>query len=36
MFKVTFLVDPRRTAGTLRKLGLEGPRTMVPAQCYLP
>jgi hypothetical protein len=26
MFKVTCLVDPRRTAGTPRKLGLEGPQ----------
>jgi hypothetical protein len=36
MFKVICLVDPRRAAGTPRKLGLEGPRTTVPAQRYLP
>jgi hypothetical protein len=36
MFKETCLVDPRRTAGTPRKLGLEGPRTTVPVQRYLP
>jgi hypothetical protein len=36
MFKETCLVDPRRTAGTPRKLGIEGPRTTVPVQCYLP
>jgi hypothetical protein len=36
MFKVTWLVDPRRTVGTPRKLGLEGPRTTVSAQRYLP
>jgi hypothetical protein len=35
MFEVTFLVDPRRTVGTPRKFGLEGPRTMVLAQRYL-
>jgi hypothetical protein len=36
MFKVTCLVDPRRIAGTPQKLDLEGPRTTVPAQHYLP
>jgi hypothetical protein len=36
MFKVTYLVDLGRTVGTLRKLGLDGPRTTVPAQRYLP
>jgi hypothetical protein len=36
MFKETCLVDPRRTAGTPRKLGIEGPRTTVPTQRYLP
>jgi hypothetical protein len=36
MFKVTCLVDPRRIVGIPRKLGLEGPRTTVPAQRYLP
>jgi hypothetical protein len=36
MFKVTCLVDPRRTVGTPQKFGLKGPRTMVPAQRYLP
>jgi hypothetical protein len=35
MIKVTCLIDPRRTIGTPRKFGLEGPRTMVPAQRYL-
>jgi hypothetical protein len=35
MFKVTCLVGPRRMVGTPRKFGLESPRTMVPAQCYL-
>jgi hypothetical protein len=35
MFNVTCLVDPRRTVGTPRKLGLEGPRMTVPAQRYL-
>jgi hypothetical protein len=35
MFKVTCLVDLRRTIGTPRKFGLEGPRTAVPAQRYL-
>jgi hypothetical protein len=35
MFKVTCLVDPRRTVGTPRKFGLESPRTTVPAQHYL-
>jgi hypothetical protein len=35
MFKVTCLVDPRRTVGTPQKFGLENPRTTVPAQCYL-
>jgi hypothetical protein len=35
MFKVTCLVDPQRTVVTPRKFGLEGPRTMVPAQRYL-
>jgi hypothetical protein len=35
MFKVTCLVDPRRTVGTPQKLGLGSPRKMVPAQCYL-
>jgi hypothetical protein len=36
MFKVTCLVDPRRTVGTPQKLGLEGPQTTVPTQRYLP
>jgi hypothetical protein len=36
MFKETCLVDPRRTVGTPRKLGLEGPWTTVSAQRYLP
>jgi hypothetical protein len=35
MFKVTCLVDPRRIVGIPRKFGLEGPRTMISAQCYL-
>jgi hypothetical protein len=35
MFKVTCLIDPRRTVGTPRKFGLEGPRTTVPVQHYL-
>jgi hypothetical protein len=35
MFKVTCLVDPRRTVGTPRRFGLEGPLTTVPTQCYL-
>jgi hypothetical protein len=35
MFKVTCLADPRRTIGTPRKFGLEGPRTTVLAQHYL-
>jgi hypothetical protein len=32
MFKVTCLVDPQITVGTPQKLGVEGPRTTVPAQ----
>jgi hypothetical protein len=36
MFKVTCLVDLRRTVGTPQKFGLEGPRTTVLAQRYLP
>jgi hypothetical protein len=32
MFKETCLVDPRRTPGTPRKLGLEDPRATVLAQ----
>jgi hypothetical protein len=35
MFKMTYLVDPRRTVGTPQRFGLEGPRTTVPAQRYL-
>jgi hypothetical protein len=35
MFKVTCLVDPRRTVGTAQKFGLESPRKMVSTQCYL-
>jgi hypothetical protein len=35
MFKVTCIVDPRRTVGTPQKYGLESPRTMVLAQHYL-
>jgi hypothetical protein len=35
MFKVTCLVDPRRTVTTPRKLGLGNPQKMVLAQCYL-
>jgi hypothetical protein len=36
MFKVTCLVDLRRTVGTSRKFGLEGPRPTVPAQGNTP
>jgi hypothetical protein len=36
MFKVTCLVDLQKIVGTPQKLGLEGPRTTVPAQRYLP
>jgi hypothetical protein len=36
MFKETCLVDPRRTTGTPRRLGLEDPRTTVPTQRFLP
>jgi hypothetical protein len=36
MIKVTCLVDPQRTTRTPRKLGLEGPRTTVLVQCFLP
>jgi hypothetical protein len=32
MFKVTCIVDPRRTVGTPQKFGLESPRTTAPAQ----
>jgi hypothetical protein len=35
MFKVTYLVDPRRKVGTPRKLGPESPQKMVLAQRYL-
>jgi hypothetical protein len=36
MFKVTCLVDPRRTVGTPRKLGLGSPQKMVLVQrCLL-
>jgi hypothetical protein len=35
MFKVTCLVDPHEKVGTPRKLGLESPQKMVPAQRYL-
>jgi hypothetical protein len=35
MFKVTYLVDPRRTVGTPQKLGLGSSQKMVPAQRYL-
>jgi hypothetical protein len=36
MFKETCLIDPQRTAGAPRRLGLEDPWTTVPAQCFLP
>jgi hypothetical protein len=32
MFKETCHIDPRRTAGTPQKLGLEGPQTTVMVQ----
>jgi hypothetical protein len=35
MFKVTYLVAPRRKVGTPRKLGLGSPRKTVLAQRYL-
>jgi hypothetical protein len=35
MFKETCLVDPRKTAGIPRRLGLEYPRSTVPAQRFL-